>query len=131
MELTPIQNVNSFGVPQGPVLGPLLFSLYYGPLEDVVRAHCIDAMMYADDSQLYIIIKRSSRRVALHQFELCIDDVLCCNTQNGLKCIPTKTEVIHFYSRFTPSDSISQNKFDSKAGTTARAIETLMGQYFD
>ena len=23
------------------------------------------------------------------------------------------------------------NKFDSKAGTTARAIETLMGQYFD
>ena len=24
-----------------------------------------------------------------------------------------------------------QNKFDSKAGTTARAIETLMGQYFD
>ena len=24
-----------------------------------------------------------------------------------------------------------QNKFDSNAGTTARAIETLMGQYFD
>ena len=24
-----------------------------------------------------------------------------------------------------------QNQFDSKAGTTARAIETLMGQYFD
>ena len=24
-----------------------------------------------------------------------------------------------------------QNQFDSKAGTTARAIETLMGEYFD
>ena len=24
-----------------------------------------------------------------------------------------------------------QNQFESKAGTTARAIETLMGQYFD
>ena len=24
-----------------------------------------------------------------------------------------------------------QNQFDSKAGTTARAIETLMDQYFD
>ena len=24
-----------------------------------------------------------------------------------------------------------QNQFDSKAGTTAKAIETLMGQYFD
>ena len=63
----------------------------------------MDAMMYADDSQLYIIIKRSNRRVALDQLELCIDDVLRWNTQNGLKCNPTKTEVIHFYSRLIPS----------------------------
>ena len=64
-------------------------------------------MMYADDCQLYIIIKRSNRRVALDQIELCIDDVLRWNTQNGLKCNPTKTEVIHFYSRYMLSDSIS------------------------
>ena len=106
MELSSIQNV-TLGVPQGSVLGPLLFSLYYGPLEDVIRAHGIDAMMYADDSQLYIIIKRSNRRVALNQLELCIDDVLCWKTQNGLKCNPSKTEVIHFYSSYTPSDIIS------------------------
>ena len=98
---------NSFGVPQGSVLGPLLFSLSYGPLEDVIRAHGIDTMMYADDCQLYIIIKRSNRRVALDQLELCIDDVLRWKTQNGLKCNPSKTEVIHFYSRYMPSDSIS------------------------
>ena len=59
------------------------------------------------DCQLYIIIKRSNRRVALDQLELCIDDVLRWNTQNGLKCNPSKTEVIHFYSRYMPSDSIS------------------------
>ena len=100
-------NLISFGVTQGSVLGPLLFLLYYGPLEDVIRVHGIDAMMYADDSQLCIIIKRSNRRVASDQLELCIDDVLCWNTQNGLKCNPTKTEVIHFYSCYTPSDSIS------------------------
>ena len=98
---------NSFDVPQGSVLGPLLFSLYYGPLEDVIRAHGIDRMMYADDCQLYIIIKQSNGCVALDQLELCIDDVLRWNTQNGLKCNPTKTEVIYFYSRYMPSDSIS------------------------
>ena len=63
--------------------------------------------VYADDSLLYTIIKRSNRRVALEQLELCIDDVLGWNKQTGLKCNPTKTEVIHFYSRFTPSGSIS------------------------
>ena len=64
-------------------------------------------MMYADDSQLYIILKRSNRSVGLEQLELCVDDVIHWNTQNGLKCNPTKTEVIHFYSRFTQTDSIS------------------------
>ena len=31
----------------------------------------------------------------------------------------------------TKPSEVKQNKFDSKAGTTARVIETLMGQYFD
>ena len=79
---------NSFGVPQGSVLEPLLFSLYYCALEDVTRAHGIDTMIYADDCQLYIIIKRSNRCVSLDQLELCTDDVLRWNTQNGLKCNP-------------------------------------------
>ena len=89
MELTPIQNVTLSAFPKVLYLGPYCFLLYYGPLEDVIRAHGIDTMMYADDCQLYIIIKRSTGRVALDQLELCIDDVLRWNTQNGLKCNPT------------------------------------------
>ncbi len=82
-----------YGVPQGSVLGPLLFTLYMLPLENIIRTPGVSFHCYADDTHLYIS-SRPGETDRIEKLMECITDIKNWMTNNFLLLNSEKTEVL-------------------------------------
>jgi hypothetical protein len=87
------------GVPQGSVLGPVLFSAYVTPLTDITQGSGTSTHQYADDDQQYITFKprdMSSVTASVESIENCIVKISDWMASNKLKLSNSKTELLVF-----------------------------------
>ena len=88
--LSDITKLN-FGVPQGSILGPVIFSLYISHIRTIAENYNINIHFYADDIQLYMQCNEDTN---FHHLTNCLEKIQSWTNNNFLKLNNDKTKIL-------------------------------------
>ena len=83
-------------MPQGSVLGLILFALFTSPISAIADAHDVLQQKYADDTQLYICLSAKTIAPNTRRLEACLSDLHAWFSHKWLALNPSKSEALLF-----------------------------------
>ena len=92
--MTSIVAALSSGMPQGSVLGPLLFLLYTADIPVIASDHGLGVYCYADDGQLFVSERPGNAGSAISKVTAYIAEIDNWMSSNRLKLNSEKTQFI-------------------------------------
>ena len=107
-----------YGVPQGSVPGPVLFTVYTSPLAETAHRHGLglEIHLYADDTQLYITFKSFSTAheevstASIASIEACISELRTAGwSRANFKLNDANTELLFIIIPQTPPQTDHQH----------------------
>ena len=122
-----------FGVPQGSVLGPVLFNLYIRSIYGCVKDLGFDISGYADDHQVLKSFGTDSQgMVLIYDLDKCFQEIKRWMSRYYLQLNDSKTQIIVFGSTRVLKE-IQIKGINTSSGTSVRFISTVknLGIYMD
>ena len=114
------------GVPQESVLGPVLFTLYTGPIGQIIRRHRLDFHLFVDDFQLNASLKiKDTNDETIARIQACVDELKAWVIHHRLQLNHSKTEILVIT---TPSSAGKHNLTDlmlSSATASSNQLPSL------